>query len=57
MREIKDSPSYMKQGTVHRGFFDPTPDQQNVGLVDAATLRKAESANHASSNSEGAEIP
>jgi hypothetical protein len=25
-----------------RDFFDPTPDQQNVILIDAATLRKAE---------------
>jgi hypothetical protein len=25
-----------------RDFFDPTPEQQNVILVDAATLRKAE---------------
>jgi uncharacterized protein with PIN domain len=25
-----------------RDFFDPTPEQQNVVLVDAATLRKAE---------------
>ena len=24
------------------GFFDPTPEQQNVVLVDAAVLRKAE---------------
>jgi hypothetical protein len=23
-------------------FFDPTPEQQNVVLVDAATLREAE---------------
>jgi len=25
-----------------RDFFDPTPEQQNVVLVDAATLREAE---------------
>jgi len=25
-----------------RGFFDPTPEQQIVILVDAATLREAE---------------
>jgi hypothetical protein len=42
-----------------REFFDPTPEQQNVVLVDAATLRKAEalieSCEHC--NPEGAEIP
>jgi hypothetical protein len=25
-----------------RGSFDPTPEQQNVVLIDATTLRKAE---------------
>ena len=44
---------------MHRDFFDPTPEQQNVILVDAATLRKAErrieSCEHC--NEEGAEIP
>jgi hypothetical protein len=25
-----------------RDFFDPIPEEQNVVLVDAATLRKAE---------------
>jgi hypothetical protein len=25
-----------------RDFFDPTPEQQNVTLIDAVTLRKAE---------------
>jgi hypothetical protein len=25
-----------------RDFFDPTPEQQNVVLIDAVTLRKAE---------------
>jgi hypothetical protein len=25
-----------------REFFDPTPEQQNVVLIDAATLRQAE---------------
>jgi hypothetical protein len=42
-----------------RDFFDPTPEQQNVILIDAATLRKAErlieSCEHC--NPEGAEIP
>jgi hypothetical protein len=37
-------------------FFDPTPEEQNVVLVDAATLRKAvkliESCEHC--NAEGA---
>ena len=42
-----------------RDFFDPTPDQQRVMLVDSATLRSAEklieSCEHC--NPEGAEIP
>jgi len=42
-----------------RDFFDPTPEQQKVILVDAATLRRGEklieSCEHC--NSEGAEIP
>jgi len=42
-----------------RDFFDPTPDEQNIVLVDAATLRKAErlieSCEHC--NPEGTEIP
>jgi hypothetical protein len=41
-----------------RDFFDPTPEQQNVVLIDAATLRKAaqlfESCEHC--NEEEAEI-
>src|SRR5213594_251775 len=40
-------------------FFDPTPEQQNVVLIDAATLREAEclveSCQHC--NAVGAEIP
>jgi hypothetical protein len=27
---------------VTRDFFDPTPEQQNVVLIDAATLQKAQ---------------
>ena len=42
-----------------RDFFDPTPEEQNVVLVGAATLREAEklieSCEHC--NPEGAEIP
>ena len=42
-----------------RDFFDPTPEQQNVVLIDVATLHKAkrliESCEHC--NPEGAEIP
>jgi uncharacterized protein with PIN domain len=42
-----------------RDFFDPTPEEQIVILVDASTLRKAEklidSCEHC--NPEGAEIP
>jgi len=42
-----------------RDFFDPTPEQQNVVLINAATLLEAErlieSCEHC--NPEGAEIP
>ena len=42
-----------------RDFFDPTTEQQNVILIDTATLRKAkqmiESCEHC--NAVGAEIP
>jgi hypothetical protein len=42
-----------------RDFFDPTPEEQNVILVDAVTLGQAakliESCEHC--NPEGAEIP
>jgi hypothetical protein len=42
-----------------RDFFDPTPEEQNVVLVDAATLhdgeRLIESCEHC--NPDGAEIP
>ena len=42
-----------------RDFFDPTPEHQNVVLIDAAILDKAqrliESCEHC--NPEGAEIP
>ena len=41
-----------------RDFFDPSPEQQNVALLDAATLRQAEvlieSCEHCASS---AEIP
>jgi hypothetical protein len=43
-----------------RDFFDPTPEQQNVVLIDAATLRKAEKLMIGSSegcNPEDAQIP
>jgi hypothetical protein len=42
-----------------RDFFDPTPEQQIVVLVDAATLRKAERLIESceACNPEGAEIP
>jgi hypothetical protein len=42
-----------------RDFFDPTPEQQIVVLVDGATLRKAEKLfeSCAYCNEEGAEIP
>ena len=40
-------------------FFDPTPEEQNVVLVGAATLREAEKLIEACEycNPEGAEIP
>jgi hypothetical protein len=42
-----------------RDFLDPTPEKQNVTLIDAVTLREAErlieSCEHC--NSKGAEIP
>jgi len=42
-----------------RDFFDPTPEQQNVVLINTATLHEAErlieSCEHC--NPEGAEIP
>jgi len=42
-----------------RDFFDPTPEQQNVVLINTATLREAErlieSCEHCNPN--GAEIP
>jgi hypothetical protein len=45
--------------SMSRDFFDPSPEQQNVVLIDAATLRKAEklieSCEHC--NPDGAEIP
>jgi hypothetical protein len=44
---------------MNRDFFDPTPEEQQVVLIDAETLRKAEklieSCEHC--NPEGAEIP
>jgi hypothetical protein len=42
-----------------RDFFDPTPEQQIVVLVDAATLREAERLieSYEGCNPEGAEIP
>jgi len=42
-----------------RDFFDPTPEQQIVVLIDAATVRKAERLIESceACNPEGAEIP
>jgi hypothetical protein len=44
---------------MRRDFFDPTPEHQNVVLIDAESLRKAErlieSCEHC--NPGGAEIP
>jgi hypothetical protein len=42
-----------------RESFDPTPEQQNVVLVDAAILRKAEALIESCEycNPDGAEIP
>ena len=42
-----------------RDFFDPTPEEQNFVLVNAATLREAEKLIESCEycNPEGAEIP
>ena len=42
-----------------RDFFDPSPEQQNVVLIDAASLREAERLIESCDpcNPEGAEIP
>ena len=42
-----------------RDFFDPTPEEQKVILVDTATLRRAERLTDSCEycNEEGAEIP
>jgi hypothetical protein len=42
-----------------RDSFDPTPEQEHVMLIDAATLRKAEKLIDSCEgcNQEGAEIP
>ena len=42
-----------------RDFFDPTPEEQVVALIDASTLRKAERLIESCErcNREGAEIP
>ena len=49
----------MRSRQCHATFFDPTPELQNVILVDAATLREwkklIESCEHC--NEEGAQIP
>jgi len=49
----------MKECTVSRDFFDPTPEQQHVVLVDSTILHEAERLIESCEgcNSEGAEIP
>jgi uncharacterized protein with PIN domain len=44
---------------MNRDFFDPSPEEQQVVLIDAKTLRKAEKLIESCEqcNSEGAEIP
>ena len=42
MRELKDSPSDKKEGTVPRDFFDRTPEQQSIVLINTAILQGAE---------------
>jgi hypothetical protein len=44
---------------VLRDFFDPSPEQQNVVLINAATLREAEKLIESCEgcNPDGAEIP
>ena len=49
----------IESAAMARDFFDPTPEQQNVVLINTATLHEAErlieSCEHC--NPEGAEIP
>jgi hypothetical protein len=49
----------VQSAPIRRDFFDPTPEEQKVWLIDAATLRMAkkpiESCEHC--GPEGAEIP
>jgi hypothetical protein len=44
---------------MNRDFFDPTPEEQKVLLIDAATVHKAEKLIESCEwcNSEGAKIP
>ncbi|HME99555.1 MAG TPA: hypothetical protein VKK06_06720 [Terriglobia bacterium] len=49
----------MKECTACRDFFDPTPEQQNVVLINTATVHEAERLIESCEccNPEGAEIP
>src|SRR5262249_31837280 len=59
MRQLKDGPTQMRECTAQSDFFDPTPEQQNVVLINGATLHEAErlieSCEHC--NPDAAEIP
>src|SRR5262245_10020802 len=49
----------IESASMPRDFFDPTPEQQNVVLINASTLREAERLIESCEgcNPEGAEIP
>lgn len=54
----RSRPSWYKVRPIPRDFFDPTPEQQNVVLIDTATLQKAQRLiNGCEACSEDAEIP
>jgi len=59
MRDLKDSPRDKEEGTVPPDFFDPTPEQQSVVLINTAILQEAERLIESCDgcNPDGAEIP
>jgi len=59
MTELQEQSSGMKECTACLDFFDPTPEQQNVVLINTATVHEAERLIESCEccNPEGAEIP
>jgi hypothetical protein len=57
IRSLKDP--FVEIQAMTRDFFDPTPEEQRVVLMDAGTLRKAEQLIESCEgcNPDGAEIP